>query len=184
MPGPHSGRVSRGVSPVQKTTGEIMTIKSTHTFAAMAAALIATACVVAAPAQAESYDGYCYQKETAPRTKGTIVGALAGAAVGNVVAGDGHKQDGTIVGALVGAAVGNAVGNENKKKQKYTESANCLNGRYYIYNDSYYEPSPPPRGYRVAYFNERPRYSTYYVNENGREEVYDRRRHDHHGNRH
>jgi uncharacterized protein YcfJ len=152
-----------------------MTIKTKHTIAAAAAALIATVAVSAAPALA--YDGYCYQKETAPRTKGTVVGALAGAAVGNVVAGDGHKSDGTIVGALVGAAVGNAIGNENKKKQKYTSSANCLNSRYYIYNDDQYDPPAPPRGYRVAYFDERPRYGTYYVREEGREVVYDRNRH-------
>jgi uncharacterized protein YcfJ len=140
-------------------------------------ALIATFSVGAASAQA--YDGYCYQKNSAPRTKGTVIGGLAGAAVGNIVAGNGNKTEGTVLGAVVGAAIGNAIGNEQKKKDKITASANCYNGRYYVYNDGYYEPPVAPDGYRVAYFDTRPNYKVVYVRENGREEQYDRRRHGH-----
>ncbi|MDC7684692.1 glycine zipper 2TM domain-containing protein [Asticcacaulis sp. BYS171W] len=125
-----------------------------------------------APASAQSYDGWCYQKESSARTKGTVIGAGAGAVVGNVVAGKGNKTEGTILGAIVGGVIGNQVGKKNKEKE--TASANCLSSRYYIYDRGYYTPDAPPEGYRVAYFNQRPYYDTYWVRRNGTDYVYRR----------
>ncbi|MDC7674855.1 glycine zipper 2TM domain-containing protein [Asticcacaulis machinosus] len=127
-------------------------------------------------AQAQNYDGYCYQKNSNARTKGTVIGAVAGAAVGSGVAAKGAKTEGGILGAIVGGAIGNKIA----KDQKETARANCLNSRYYVYDRGYYEPDSPPDGYRTVYFTERPNYNSYYVRHNGRDERWDGRHR--HGN--
>ena len=109
-------------------------------------------------AAARSYDGYCYQKNSNTRTKGTVIGAVAGAVIGSNVAGHGNKTEGSILGAVVGGVVGSQVGAQVKE----TNRANCMSNRYYIYNSGYYAPPPPPKGYRVAYFYDRPQ-GMYYV---------------------
>lgn len=152
-----------------------MTTHSKFKTAAMGLALI----LGLSAGAANAYDGYCYQKKSAPRTKGTVIGGIAGAAVGNVVAGKGNKTEGTVLGAIAGAAIGNAIGNEQKKKDKAIDAANCYKARYYVYNRGYYEPLPPPEGYRVAYFDTRPNYKTVFVRVNDHDEVYSRKKHGH-----
>lgn len=49
-------------------------------------------------------------------TKGTVIGAVGGGVLGNVVAGDGNKTAGTLVGAGVGAVAGHEIA-ENKAKK-------------------------------------------------------------------
>lgn len=99
------------------------------------------------------YDGYCYQPNNMnSQTKGTVIGAIAGGVIGSQVAASGHRTDGTILGAVVGGIVGNQIGANSEQ----TENSNCLQNTYYLYNNGFYEPSPPPQGYRTAYFYERP----------------------------
>ncbi|BEV12685.1 glycine zipper 2TM domain-containing protein [Asticcacaulis sp. DW145] len=127
---------------------------------------------LALPAAAQSYDGWCYQKGSSARTKGTVIGAAAGGVLGNVVAGKGNKTEGTILGAVVGGVIGNQVAKKNNEKE--TASANCLNSRYYVYDRGYYEPPSPPDGYRIAYFTQRPYYSSYWVKRDGEDYRYRR----------
>ncbi|HEY8615599.1 glycine zipper 2TM domain-containing protein [Phenylobacterium sp.] len=49
---------------------------------------------------------------------GTLVGAVAGGVLGNVVAGNGAKTEGTVLGAGVGAVVGHQVAKKNAKKKQ------------------------------------------------------------------
>lgn len=49
--------------------------------------------------------------------KGTVIGAVGGGLLGNVVAGHGHKTAGTVVGAGVGAVAGHEVAKHNNKKK-------------------------------------------------------------------
>lgn len=107
------------------------------TFAGAALAMTAAAVVPAAPAAAQRYrDGYYgrqyqsgygdqdrtyrgddqrYYQHSTPYQKcrdgdgGTIVGAIAGGLLGNVVAGRGDRTLGTIIGGLGGALAGRAI---------------------------------------------------------------------------
>jgi hypothetical protein len=79
------------------------------------------------------------------RTAGTILGALAGAALGSNIAAGGHRTDGAILGGVVGAGVGNAVGNAHDRYR-------CDGrGPYYSYSDTvaYRED----RGYRSGRYD-------------------------------
>ena len=120
---------------------------------ALLGAAAALALSAAPTAHAQSYDGYCYAKKKADATTGTIVGAIIGGAIGSQVSK--HERGlGTVGGAVVGGAVGNQIGKD---------SAKCLNGAYYSYqNSGYYAPPPPPEGYQVVYYNARPD-SSYYT---------------------
>jgi uncharacterized protein YcfJ len=66
------------------------------------------AVAVAAPSAAGART-YCDQYAHNRKVTGTVVGALAGGVLGNVVAGHGARTEGTVLGAGVGAAVGNNV---------------------------------------------------------------------------
>ncbi|MFP1131685.1 glycine zipper 2TM domain-containing protein [Asticcacaulis sp. W401b] len=136
------------------------------------AAVLALGAVAATPAAAQNYDGFCYHKQQNTKTKGTIIGAVAGAAVGNVVAGKGNKTEGTVLGAVVGGAIGNQVGEEVKENKVQQ----CLNNQYFVFDRREYAPPPAPKGYAVAYYTQRPYYSTYYTHRNGRVVVWTPRR--------
>jgi uncharacterized protein YcfJ len=133
----------------------------------MAGSVLALSMALAAAtgAVAQNYDGYCYQKDSSPRTNGTVIGAVSGAVIGNVIAGKGNRTEGTILGGLLGGVIGN----QATKNKRDTGQANCYQSRYYVYDDGYYAPPPPPRGYRTAYFVDRPRYDTYYIHREGRD---------------
>lgn len=47
---------------------------------------------------------------------GTLVGAVAGGVLGNVVAGNGAKTEGTVLGAGVGAVAGHQIAKKKAKK--------------------------------------------------------------------
>lgn len=54
------------------------------------------------------------------RTTGTVVGALTGGLLGNVVAGRGDRTEGTLIGAAAGGLIGNQVSKCNNRR--YTRS--------------------------------------------------------------
>jgi len=134
-----------------------------------AAAAFGAGALAAAPASAAPrYDGFCYHKQQNTKTKGTVIGALAGAAVGNVVAGKGNKTEGTVIGAVVGGAIGNQVGEEVKENKVQQ----CLNDQYFVFDGREYTPPAAPKGYAVAYYTSRPQYDTYYRHRNGKATVW------------
>ncbi len=55
----------------------------------------------------------CEQHQADRKTTGTVLGALAGALVGNAVSSHGGKTGGTIIGAGAGAVVGNQIARQN-----------------------------------------------------------------------
>jgi len=63
-----------------------------------------------------------YDERKSGRT-GTIVGALAGGAVGGSVADTHNKGLGTVLGAVAGGIIGNKVGRDNGKRRCEDESA-------------------------------------------------------------
>jgi|GEM_PF-3608921 len=111
-----------------------------------------------------AYDGYCYQKNSQARTKGTVIGVAGGAVLGNVIAGKGNKTEGTVLGGILGGIIGNQVA---KNRQNKAPDVECLYGRYYIFENGYYEPEPAPSGYTTTYFYQRPDNAAYYVRRNG-----------------
>jgi len=50
--------------------------------------------------------------------RGTVIGAVSGGLVGNLVAGHGHKTAGTVIGAGAGAVVGHQVAKNNNEKNR------------------------------------------------------------------
>ncbi len=89
--------------------------------AMLAAGALATALLAAQPAAAEPYYGYvsadqtryeqqCRDSRTGRTIAGAAIGAIAGAVLGNNVAGRGNQGDGSVLGAVVGGAAGAAIG--------------------------------------------------------------------------
>ena len=65
-----------------------------------------------------TYDPYTDEKKVSDSTKGAVIGALAGAALGNQVRGNRHTRDNAMIaGALLGAGVGGAIGNSMDKQE-------------------------------------------------------------------
>ena len=94
----------------------------------------------------DNYDGYCYQKQGDAKTTGTVVGAVAGGAIGS----QGSKNErglGTVAGAVIGGVIGRNIGKDSVK---------CYNGEYYSYQSSRYDPAPAPDGYQTVYYRSRP----------------------------
>ncbi len=129
-------------------------VKHTKILAATAFAAL-TLAAGAASAQDTRYDGYCYVKQNDAKTTGTVLGAIAGAAIGSQVSK--HERGlGAVGGAVVGGAVGRQIGKSSVK---------CYNGEYYSYNTGQYTPAPAPDGYTPVYYEQRPdtgAYSTVY----------------------
>ncbi len=129
-------------------------VKNTKVWAAAAVAAL-TLAAGAASAQDTRYDGYCYVKQNDAKTTGTVVGALAGAAIGSQVSK--HERGlGAVGGAVAGGLIGRQIGKSSVK---------CYNGEYYSYNTGQYSPAPPPEGYSTVYYEQRPdqgAYSTVY----------------------
>jgi hypothetical protein len=97
-------------------------------------------------------DSPCEDRKSANGTAGTVLGALAGAAIGSNLARGGGRTGGAIIGGVAGAAVGSNVGRN---------SVNCDRGGYYYgyeqtypYQDdaAYYGRAHYDRGY---YMNRR-----------------------------
>ncbi|MGA9659599.1 MAG: glycine zipper 2TM domain-containing protein [Asticcacaulis sp.] len=122
------------------------------TLAGAAILLTATSLTTAATAQTQyrsqgnsEYDGYCYVKKGS-NTTGTVVGAVAGGALGSQVSKN-EKGLGTIAGAVLGGVIGNQVGKTNDT---------CMNGEYYSYQSGSYSPAYAPDGYNIVYYKSRP----------------------------
>jgi outer membrane lipoprotein SlyB len=93
-----------------------------------ALALVATG-FVAIPQQADAQSRrervrVCDDNVRSSANKGTVIGALSGAALGGVVSGNGAKTEGSLLGAGVGAVAGHQIAKKNAKK-------NCR----YVYRD-------------------------------------------------
>jgi len=89
----------------------------------IAAILVSTGlAVAAAPAQAESHKGqkkvWVCKDMSSSNNKGTVIGAVSGGVLGNVVAGHGHKTAGTVIGAGVGAVAGHEIAKRNNEKKQ------------------------------------------------------------------
>lgn len=102
------------------------------------------------------YSGYrespCERRGNGNRAAGTIIGAIAGAAIGSNLDDDGNRTEGTVLGAIVGGAIGNNVAGSSR-------NARCDNvGYYYTYEQTYpYRERGSFRGYRSGRYD----YSTY-----------------------
>jgi hypothetical protein len=82
-------------------------------FAVIAVAALAAASPALAKTDHETFvgkDGKTYCRQTkGSATTATVVGGVAGALLGNVVAGHGDKRIGTVIGAAAGAGAGHAI---------------------------------------------------------------------------
>lgn len=97
----------------------------------------------------ERADGYCYQRKASARTSGTIFGAIAGGLIGNGLSNRWDRGGNTLGGAMIGGMMGRSLGDD---------SVQCYQEAYYSYDDGYYAPPTPPRGYVTVYFTSRPHY--------------------------
>ena len=77
-------------------------------------ALAFTAVPLAVEARARVY--VCDKNVKKKANNGTLVGAVAGGVLGNVVAGNGAKTEGTVLGAGVGAVAGHQIAKTKAKK--------------------------------------------------------------------
>lgn len=125
------------------------------TGAAILLAAAAPAAMAQTPYQSQTasqYDGYCYVKKGS-NTTGTVVGAVAGGALGSQVSKN-EKGLGTIAGAVLGGVIGNQVDKRNDT---------CLNGEYYSYQNGSYLPGYAPDDYNIVYYKSRPDSKMYSV---------------------
>jgi phage tail tape-measure protein len=112
----------------------------------------------ASAAMAKTYDGYCYQPvnpDDNTRTKGTIIGAVAGGVLGNAIAKKGNKTTGTVIGTAVGGVAGSQVGAAVKKSK-----TKCLEDKYYILSTSS-SARTAPEGYKAVFYKTRPKGMVY-----------------------
>jgi uncharacterized protein YcfJ len=86
----------------------------------IAAIVFATAgtALVAAPVPAEAKRVLVCKDVKKKANKGTVIGAVSGGVLGNVVAGGGDKTEGTLIGAGVGAVAGHQIAKSNAKKKR------------------------------------------------------------------
>lgn len=74
--------------------------------------------LVAAPVPAEAKRVLVCKDVKKKANKGTVMGAVTGGVLGNVVAGNGAKTEGTLIGAGVGAVAGHEIAKKNAKKKR------------------------------------------------------------------
>lgn len=78
--------------------------------------------LVSVPAPAEAKRVLVCKDVKKKANKGTVLGAVGGGVLGNVVAGSGNKTEGTLIGAGVGAVAGHQIAkNKAKKRQCHYE---------------------------------------------------------------
>jgi len=85
--------------------------------AALVFAVSSTA-LVAAPLPAEAKRVLVCKDVKKKANQGTVIGAVTGGVLGNVVAGRGAKTEGTVLGAGVGAVAGHEIAKKNAKKKR------------------------------------------------------------------
>ena len=89
----------------------------TRTGIAMLALLGSGLTLAAAPALAEPQrERVLVCDSKAKTTKGTVIGAVAGGVLGNVIAGHGAKTEGAVIGAGVGAVAGHQIAKKRAKR--------------------------------------------------------------------
>lgn len=74
--------------------------------------------LVSAPVPAEAKRVLVCKDVKKKATNGTVIGAVAGGVLGNVVAGGGAKTEGTLIGAGVGAVAGHEIAKNKAKKKR------------------------------------------------------------------
>jgi uncharacterized protein YcfJ len=74
--------------------------------------------LAATPATAERHRVLVCKVVRKSANKGTVIGAVSGGVLGNVVAGHGAKTEGTLIGAGVGAVAGHQIAKNNAKKRQ------------------------------------------------------------------
>ena len=117
---------------------------------------------MAQPYDVRHYDGYCYVRKQDAKREGAVTGAVIGGLIGSQASR--HERGlGAIAGAIIGGAIGADVGRS---------SVRCYNDEYYAYQGHYYDPAPPPAGYMVMYYQNRPDSGHY------RHVYYDRQHHE------
>lgn len=79
---------------------------------------VAAGGLVAAPVPAEAKRVLVCKDVKKKATNGTVIGAVAGGVLGNVVAGGGAKTEGTLIGAGVGAVAGHEIAKNKAKKKR------------------------------------------------------------------
>jgi uncharacterized protein YcfJ len=86
----------------------------------IAAIVFATAgtALVTVPTAAEAKRVLVCKSVKKKANNGTVIGALGGGVLGNVVAGSGNKTEGTLIGAGVGAVAGHQIARSNAKKKR------------------------------------------------------------------
>ena len=90
-----------------------------HCMIAIALLVVPGMTLAAAPAQAEHQKErvlVCDSNVKKQATKGTVIGAVAGGVLGNVVAGHGAKTEGAVIGAGVGAVAGHQIAKKRAKR--------------------------------------------------------------------
>ena len=90
----------------------------TTTIVIAASSLALTAAPVAAEAKTR---GLVCKSVKKSANKGTVIGAVGGGVLGNVVAGHGNKTGGTLIGAGVGAVAGHEIAKNNGKHNCHYE---------------------------------------------------------------
>jgi len=79
---------------------------------------ISSTALAATPALAEKHRVLICKDVRQSANKGTVIGAVGGGLLGNVVAGHGNKTEGTLIGAGVGAVAGHQIAKNNAKKNQ------------------------------------------------------------------
>lgn len=64
-------------------------------------------------------DRYYDDRRRSDGTTGTIIGGLAGAAIGSAVAGRGNRTEGALIGGLGGAIIGRTIDKNNSRDRYY-----------------------------------------------------------------
>ena len=82
---------------------------------------VSSTALVAAPLPAEARRVLVCKDVKKKATQGTVIGAVAGGVLGNVVAGNGAKTEGTVIGAGVGAVAGHEIAKNKAKKKCHYE---------------------------------------------------------------
>jgi len=78
---------------------------------------LASTALVAAPVPAEAKRILVCKDVKKKANQGTVIGAVSGGVLGNVVAGSGNKTEGTLIGAVAGHQI--AKSNAKKKRCHY-----------------------------------------------------------------
>ncbi len=128
-----------------------MTNTTSKTAWAVAALACAAAFAVPGLASAET----CYQRTQDNQTGGALLGAVAGAAIGNGVAGHHDRGAGTVLGAVIGAAVGSSVAKDGTHCGYGYSNAGYRDTRYDNRYDNSYDNSYDDRRYDDRYADTR-----------------------------